>query len=76
MTQKKALIAMSGGVDSSVAAFLTIKAGYECSGVTLKLFDNDELSLPAEKTCCSADDVEDARSVCRMLGIPHHVYNF
>ena len=76
MTQKKALIAMSGGVDSSVAAFLTIKAGYECSGVTLKLFDNDELSLPAEKTCCSADDVEDARSVCRRLGIPHHVYNF
>ena len=71
---KKALIAMSGGVDSSVAAYLMLKRGYECTGVTLKLFDNDESA--AEKTCCSLDDTEDARSVCLKLGIPHYVYNF
>ena len=71
---KKALIAMSGGVDSSVAAYLMLKRGYECTGVTLKLFDNDVSA--AEKTCCSLDDTEDARSVCLKLGIPHYVYNF
>lgn len=71
---KKALIAMSGGVDSSVAAYLMLKRGYDCTGVTLKLFDNDESA--AEKTCCSLDDTEDARSVCLKLGIPHYVYNF
>ncbi len=65
---------MSGGVDSSVAAYLMLKRGYDCTGVTLKLFDNDESA--AEKTCCSLDDTEDARSVCLKLGIPHYVYNF
>lgn len=67
---------MSGGVDSSVAAFLTIKQGYDCTGVTLKLFDKDEPPEIAEKTCCSIDDIDDARSVCRRLGIPFYVYNF
>ena len=71
---KKALIAMSGGVDSSVAAYLMIQRGYDCTGVTLKLYDKDDSA--AEKTCCSLDDIEDARSVCRKLGIPHFVYNF
>ena len=71
---KKALIAMSGGVDSSVAAYLMMKRGYDCTGVTLKLFDSGESA--AEKTCCSLDDTEDARSVCLKLGIPHYVYNF
>ncbi len=71
---KKALIAMSGGVDSSVAAYLMMQRGYDCTGVTLKLFDKDD--SPAKKTCCSLDDTEDARSVCRRLGIPHFVYNF
>ena len=65
---------MSGGVDSSVAAYLMIQRGYDCTGVTLKLYDKDDSA--AEKTCCSLDDIEDARSVCRKLGIPHFVYNF
>ena len=65
---KKALIAMSGGVDSSVAAFLAKQEGFDCAGVTLKLFDNDDISLSREKTCCSLDDIEDARAVCRSIG--------
>ena len=72
----KALIAMSGGVDSSVAAYLMQQRGFDCTGITLKLFDSDTDAEPGEKTCCSLDDIEDARSVCRRLGIPHFVYNF
>ena len=70
---KKALIAMSGGVDSSVAAYLTKKAGYECVGVTMKLYDGENRS---ENGCCSLDDVLDAKDVARKLGIPHHTFNF
>ncbi len=72
---QKALIAMSGGVDSSVAAFLMKERGCDCTGITLKLYDNND-DEQREKTCCSLDDIEDARSVCRRLGIPHYVYNF
>ena len=72
---KKALIAMSGGVDSSVAAYLMQQRGYDCTGITLKLFDRSEEDS-TEKACCSADDIEDARAVCRRLGIPYYVYNF
>ncbi len=70
---KKAIIAMSGGVDSSVAAHLTIKDGYACIGATMKLFggENDEGS-----TCCSLSDIEDAKQVCQRLGIEHYVFNF
>ena len=49
----KALIAMSGGVDSSVAAFLTKDMGYDATGITLKLFDNEDIGEKREKTCCS-----------------------
>lgn len=73
---QKALIAMSGGVDSSVAAYLMKARGFDCTGVTLKLFDSDSACDAAEKTCCSEEDIADARSVCRRLGIPYHVYNF
>ena len=73
---KKALIAMSGGVDSSVAAYLMQQRGFDCTGITLKLYDSENEHDPGEKTCCSLDDIEDARSVCRRLGIPHFVYNF
>ena len=76
MTQKKALIAMSGGVDSSVAAFLTQQAGFQCTGATMRLFDNSILGQDRESTCCSLDDVEDARSVARRLGFPFYVFNF
>ena len=76
MVQKKALIAMSGGVDSSVAAYLTLQAGFQCTGATMRLFDNSILGQDQESTCCSLDDVEDARSVARRLGFPFFVFNF
>lgn len=72
----RALIAMSGGVDSSVAAFLMKEQGYECIGVTMKLFQNDDIGVSGEHTCCSLDDVEDARSIAFQLGMPHYVFNF
>lgn len=72
---KKALIAMSGGVDSSVAAFLTTQKGFECMGVTMKLFHNEEVDI-RENTCCSLEDVEDARSVAYRLNMPYYVFNF
>lgn len=74
MERKKALIAMSGGVDSSVAAFLTQQDGFDCMGATMRMFDNDTLHIQ-ESTCCSLDDVEDARSVARKLNMPFHVFN-
>ena len=73
---KKALVAMSGGVDSSVAAYLTQKNGFDATGITLKLFDNEDIGEKREKTCCSLDDIDDARSVCYKIGIPYYVYNF
>ena len=73
---KKALIAMSGGVDSSVAAYLMKEAGYDCTGVTMKLFQNEDVGISRDHSCCSLDDVEDARNVAFHLGIPFHVFNF
>ncbi|MGN1098656.1 MAG: tRNA 2-thiouridine(34) synthase MnmA, partial [Clostridia bacterium] len=73
---KKAMIAMSGGVDSSVAAYLIKKQGYDCMGATMKLFHNEDAGIPREKSCCSLEDVEDARSVAYKLGIPYYVFNF
>ena len=64
---KQALIGMSGGVDSSVAAFLAIKEGFSCTGATMRLHD---------RSCSGSDDVSDARAVCRRLGIPHEVFDF
>ena len=72
----KALIAMSGGVDSSVAACLMKEQGCHCIGVTMKLFQNEDIGLSKEHSCCSLDDVEDARSVARRLSMPHYVFNF
>lgn len=72
----RVLVAMSGGVDSSVSALVLRDAGYDVEGVTLKLFDNDDACIAGESTCCSLKDAEDARQVCLELGIPHYVYNF
>ena len=73
---KRVLMAMSGGVDSSVSALVLRDRGYEVEGVTLKLFDNEDACITDEKTCCSLKDAEEARQVCLDLGIPHFVYNF
>lgn len=74
--KKKALIAMSGGVDSSVAAALMIEKGYECIGITMKLFHNEDVGLCNSKTCCSLDDINDARKVADKLNMPYYVLNF
>ncbi|GHV33866.1 tRNA-specific 2-thiouridylase MnmA [Clostridia bacterium] len=65
------MIAMSGGVDSSVAAYLLQQQGYRCAGATMRL-----LSEGARSNCCSPEDAEDAKSVCERLGIPHYVFDF
>lgn len=72
----KALIAMSGGVDSSVAAFLTKSEGYDCVGCTMKLYHNEDIGVSKAHTCCSLDDIEDARAVAYRLGMPYYVFNF
>jgi tRNA-specific 2-thiouridylase len=67
----RVLVAMSGGVDSSVAAARLIDAGHEVVGATMKLWGGS-----SDSGCCSVADVEDARRVAQQLGIPHHVFNF
>ena len=74
MTAKaRVLVAMSGGVDSSVAAALLVRQGYDVVGVTMKLFE-DGSELP-DRPCCSLDSTSDARRVAELLGIPHYVLN-
>jgi len=73
---KKALIAMSGGVDSSVAARLMSERGFSCIGCTMKLFNNEDAGVKPSKACCSLEDTEDARSVAYSIGMPYYVFNF
>ena len=67
---KRAMIAMSGGVDSSVAALLMKQRGYECTGVTMRLYRDPWIERASQKSCCSDADEEDAAAVCWQLGIP------
>ncbi|HVX40737.1 MAG TPA: tRNA 2-thiouridine(34) synthase MnmA, partial [Gemmatimonadaceae bacterium] len=71
--KERVLVAMSGGVDSSVAAALLVEQGYDVVGATMKLFCHDD-DLP-DRPCCSLDSVNDARRVCQALGVPHYVLN-
>jgi tRNA-specific 2-thiouridylase len=70
-----ALVAMSGGVDSSVAAALMVRRGYDVVGITLQIWQESQTD-PRHAGCCSLGAVEDARRVARHLGIPHYVINF
>ena len=70
---RKAIIAMSVGGNT---ALLTKETGDECIGATMKLFHNEDIGVKREKTCCSLDDVEDARNVCYRMGIRYYVFNF
>jgi tRNA-specific 2-thiouridylase len=71
--KERVLVAMSGGVDSSVAAALLVEQGYDVVGATMKLFcHGDEI---VDRPCCSLDSINDARRVCQTLGIPHYVLN-
>ena len=71
--RERVLVAMSGGVDSSVAAALLVEQGYDVVGATMKLFCHGD-DVP-DRPCCSLDSVNDARRVCEQLGVPHYVLN-
>ncbi len=73
--KKRVVIAMSGGVDSALAAFLLHKIGYECIGITMKLWDN-EIFYHDNRGYCSLNTVEDARNEATNLNIPYYVLNF
>ena len=77
VSKGKVMVAMSGGVDSSVAACLLKSQGYDVVGVTMKLWSNDRPeSLGRSRGCCTLEDVEDARRVCQIIGAPHYVMSF
>ena len=73
----RVVVAMSGGVDSSVAAWLLHRQGYEVIGVTMRLWSADDSAItPDHQGCCSVEDVADARRVCQLIGAPHYFLSF
>ena len=72
----KALIAMSGGVDSSVTAQIMSKEGYECVGCTMCLFDDDMIGKNISDGCGSPENTKDAKSVTDSIGINHHIFHY
>ena len=75
MGGRRGLVAMSGGVDSSVAAALMADAGHEVIGLSMQLYDQRD-SPEAWGSCCSLGDLQDARRVAAAIGFPHYIVNF
>ena len=76
MNKKSVVLAMSGGVDSSVAAYLLKKKGFNVIGVTFKLWQGSECKDEKQKSCCSSDSIKDAKEACAKLDIPHYVIDY
>jgi tRNA-specific 2-thiouridylase len=74
LTGKRIVVAMSGGVDSSVVAALAARTGAETIGVTLQLYDHGE-AVGRAGSCCAGRDIRDARAVCDRLGVAHYVFD-
>ena len=73
--ETRVVVAMSGGVDSSVVAGMLAREGYEVIGITLQLYDHGE-AVRKTGSCCAGQDIDDARRVCETLGIPHYVLDY
>src|SRR3990170_6939061 len=74
--RQRVVVAMSGGVDSAVAAGLLVRQGYEVVGITLRLWTHEDPWAPRyHRRCCAAEDIDDARAAADALGIPHYVLN-
>lgn len=76
LEHKGALIAMSGGVDSSIAAYFMMENGYRCEGTTMRLYRNEDIGRCGFHTCCSQQDIEDAGEVAFQLDMPYEVLDF
>ena len=77
MAKKKVVVGMSGGVDSSVAAYLLKEQGYDVIGVTMQIWQDEESKIQEENGgCCGLSAVDDARKVAAQIGIPYYVMNF
>ena len=74
--KKKVAVAMSGGVDSSVAAAMMVEKGYDVIGLTMQLYDSGRTTSVGSKTCCAGQDIYDAKRVSDKLGIKHYTLDY